>query len=97
LESRRKLLDIFKALPEITSVTLSAEGDRVSLLRVGRSRFTLSSLSATRLPAQGIALCSTSCAERLPHHVRKLANWTARASARCGVLCDEGEGRSLVH
>ncbi|MBX5460302.1 MAG: DNA polymerase III subunit beta [Steroidobacteraceae bacterium] len=45
----RKLLDIFKALPEKTSVTLSTEGDRVSL-RAGRSRFTLSSLSATEFP-----------------------------------------------
>jgi DNA polymerase-3 subunit beta len=38
----RKLLDIFRALPEKTSVTLSTEGERVSI-RAGRSRFTLSS------------------------------------------------------
>src|SRR5262245_28925077 len=37
----RKLLDIFRALPEKTDVTLSSEGERVSL-RAGRSRFVLS-------------------------------------------------------
>jgi DNA polymerase-3 subunit beta len=45
----RKLLDIFKALPEKTSVTLSTEGDRVSI-KAGRSRFTLSSLPAAEFP-----------------------------------------------
>jgi DNA polymerase III subunit beta len=45
----RKLLDIFKSLPEKTSVTLSTEGERVSL-RGGRSRFSLSSLPATDFP-----------------------------------------------
>ena len=45
----RKLLDIFKALPEKTSVTLSTEGERVSL-KAGRSRFTLSSLPAAEFP-----------------------------------------------
>ena len=45
----RKLLDIFRALPEGTQVTLSAEADRVSV-RGGRSRFTLSSLSAGEFP-----------------------------------------------
>jgi DNA polymerase III subunit beta len=45
----RKLLDIFKALPEKTSVTLTTEGDRVSL-KAGRSRFTLSTLPAAEFP-----------------------------------------------
>jgi DNA polymerase-3 subunit beta len=45
----RKLLDIFRALPEKTSVTLSSEGERLSL-RAGRSRFTLSSLAAAEFP-----------------------------------------------
>jgi DNA polymerase-3 subunit beta len=45
----RKLLDIFKALPEKTPVTLSTEGERVTL-RGGRSRFTLSSLPAPEFP-----------------------------------------------
>jgi DNA polymerase-3 subunit beta len=45
----RKLLDIFRALPEKTNVTLSTEGERLSL-RAGRSRFTLSSLAATEFP-----------------------------------------------
>ena len=45
----RKLLDIFKSLPEKTSVTLSTEGERISI-RGGRSRFTLSSLPATDFP-----------------------------------------------
>jgi DNA polymerase III subunit beta len=45
----RKLLDIFRALPEKTSVTLTTEGERVSL-RAGRSRFTLSSLPAAEFP-----------------------------------------------
>src|SRR5215469_14637649 len=39
----RKLLDIFRAVPEKTSVTVSTEGERASI-RAGRSRFTLSSL-----------------------------------------------------
>ncbi len=45
----RKLLDIFKALPEKTSVTLTTDGDRVSL-KGGKSRFTLSSLPAAEFP-----------------------------------------------
>lgn len=45
----RKLLDIFRALPEKASVTLVTEGERVSL-RAGRSRFTLSSLPASEFP-----------------------------------------------
>lgn len=45
----RKLLDIFRSLPEKTSVTLSTDGERVSL-RGGRSRFTLSSLPAAEFP-----------------------------------------------
>src|SRR5215471_15831271 len=45
----RKLLDIFRSLPEKTSVVLSTEGERVSL-RAGRSRFTLSSLPASEFP-----------------------------------------------
>jgi DNA polymerase-3 subunit beta len=45
----RKLLDIFRSLPEKTSVSLSTEGERVSL-RAGRSRFTLSSLPASEFP-----------------------------------------------
>src|SRR5262249_27843621 len=45
----RQLLDIFKALPEKTSVTLSTEGDRVTL-KAGRSAFKLSSLPAAEFP-----------------------------------------------
>lgn len=45
----RKLLDIFRALPEGINVTLSAESERVSL-RAGRSRFSLSTLSAAEFP-----------------------------------------------
>ena len=45
----RKLLDIFRALPEKTNVTLATEGERLSL-RAGRSRFTLSSLAAAEFP-----------------------------------------------
>src|SRR5271156_5195553 len=45
----RKLLDIFRSLPEKTSITLTTEGERVSL-RAGRSRFTLSSLPAAEFP-----------------------------------------------
>src|ERR1700747_2943135 len=45
----RKLLDIFRSLPEKTTVTLSTDGERVSL-RAGRSRFTLSSLPAAEFP-----------------------------------------------
>ena len=45
----RKLLDIFRALPEKTVVTMSTEGDRL-MLRGGRSRFTLSTLPAAEFP-----------------------------------------------
>ena len=45
----RKLLDIFRSLPEKTNVTLSTEGERVSV-RGGRSRFSLSSLPAAEFP-----------------------------------------------
>src|SRR6184192_1194906 len=45
----RKLLDIFRSLAEKTSVTVSTEGERVSV-RAGRSRFTLSSLPAAEFP-----------------------------------------------
>ncbi|HTX23064.1 MAG TPA: DNA polymerase III subunit beta [Steroidobacteraceae bacterium] len=45
----RKLLDIFRALPERVSVNLATEGERMTL-RAGRSRFTLSSLPASEFP-----------------------------------------------
>lgn len=45
----RKLLDIFRALPEKTSVTINVDGEKVSV-RAGRSRFSLSSLPATEFP-----------------------------------------------
>src|ERR1700736_2213085 len=45
----RKLLDIFKSLPEKVSVTLSTEGERISI-RAGKSRFTLSTLPAAEFP-----------------------------------------------
>jgi len=45
----RKLLDIFRSLPEAANVTLSTEGERVSI-RAGRSRFTLSTLPAAEFP-----------------------------------------------
>jgi len=45
----RKLLDIFRALPDKTACTLSREGERVSL-KAGRSRFTLASLPAAEFP-----------------------------------------------
>ena len=45
----RKLLDIFKALPDGVNVTLSTEGERVTV-RAGRSRFTLSTLPAAEFP-----------------------------------------------
>ncbi|HEY4209888.1 MAG TPA: DNA polymerase III subunit beta [Steroidobacteraceae bacterium] len=45
----RKLLDIFRSLPEGVSVTLSTEGERMSI-RAGRSRFTLSTLPAAEFP-----------------------------------------------
>jgi DNA polymerase III subunit beta len=45
----RKLLDIFRALPEGCSVGLATEGERTTL-RAGRSRFTLSSLPASDFP-----------------------------------------------
>ncbi len=45
----RKLLDIFRALPDGVNVTMTTEGERV-IVRAGRSRFTLSSLPAAEYP-----------------------------------------------
>ena len=45
----RKLLDILRATPEGTNVTLAAEADRL-VVRAGRSRFTLSTLPAAEFP-----------------------------------------------
>ena len=45
----RKLLDICRALPERSNVTLSLEGEK-ALVRSGRSRFTLSTLPASEFP-----------------------------------------------
>jgi DNA polymerase III subunit beta len=45
----RKLLDIARALPEKALVTLTLDGDKVKV-SAGRSRFVLSSLSATEFP-----------------------------------------------
>jgi len=45
----RKLLDIFRALPEKTPVTLSTEGEKISI-RAGKSRFTLSTLPSAEFP-----------------------------------------------
>ena len=45
----RKLLDIFRSLPDGVSATVSTEGERISI-RAGRSRFTLSTLPAAEFP-----------------------------------------------
>lgn len=45
----RKLLDIFKALPEGVAVNFASEGDRVTV-KAGRSRFTLTSMPAMEFP-----------------------------------------------
>ena len=45
----RKFLDICRAIPEQTEVTLSTEGDRLTI-RAGRSRFTLATLPAVEFP-----------------------------------------------
>jgi len=45
----RKLLDICRALPDGTAVTLATENDRLSI-RGGRSRFTLTMLPAAEFP-----------------------------------------------
>ncbi|HEY6483811.1 MAG TPA: DNA polymerase III subunit beta [Steroidobacteraceae bacterium] len=45
----RKLLEIFRSLPEKVSVTVNTEAERVQI-RAGRSRFTLSSLPAAEFP-----------------------------------------------
>jgi DNA polymerase III subunit beta len=45
----RKFLDILRALPEKLSVSLSAEGEKV-VIKAGRSRFSLSTLSASEFP-----------------------------------------------
>ena len=45
----RKLLDIFRALPEKTAVTVATDGERISI-KAGKSRFTLSTLPAAEFP-----------------------------------------------
>ncbi len=45
----RKLLEIAKALPEKSSVTITLDGERVKVA-AGRSRFTLSTLAASEFP-----------------------------------------------
>ena len=45
----RKLHDIFRALPEGTSVEFTLNGDRLTI-KAGRSRFTLSTLRAADFP-----------------------------------------------
>ena len=45
----RKLLDICRALPEGTEITLTLEGERM-LVRARKSRFTLSTLPAAEFP-----------------------------------------------
>jgi DNA polymerase-3 subunit beta len=45
----RKLLDILRALPEKTSVSLSQDGEKL-IVRGGRSRFSLSTLPASEFP-----------------------------------------------
>lgn len=45
----RKLLEIAKALPEKSSVTVTMDGERVKI-SAGRSRFTLSTLAAAEFP-----------------------------------------------
>lgn len=46
----RKLVDIIKALPEGSSVTVSIEGEKATI-RSGKSRFTLATLPAADFPA----------------------------------------------
>lgn len=46
----RKLLDILRALPDSSAVTLSVDGSRAQLL-CGRSRFALATLPAEEMPA----------------------------------------------
>jgi DNA polymerase-3 subunit beta len=45
----RKLLDILRALPEKTLITITVEGEKL-VIRAGRSRFSLSTLPATEFP-----------------------------------------------
>jgi DNA polymerase-3 subunit beta len=45
----RKLLDIVKALPDKANVTVTVEGER-AVIRSGKSRFTLATLSASDFP-----------------------------------------------
>jgi DNA polymerase-3 subunit beta len=46
----RKLLDIVRALPEKASITLSLDGEKLSL-KAGKSRFSLTTLPASDFPA----------------------------------------------
>ncbi len=66
----RKLLDIFRALPEAAKIDITLDGDRL-MIRSGHSRFTLSTLPAAEFPvvddinAQATVTVSQSNAQRL--------------------------------
>ena len=79
----RKLLDIVRTLPEKTALTLAREGEKV-LIRGGRSRFTLSSLSASEFPV--IEQISAQHRLTLPaHDCRRLLDKTHFAMAQQDV------------
>ncbi len=79
----RKLLDICKALPEGAHIDLTIETDR-AVIKSGRSRFTLSSLSASEYPS--IDALVSPLEFRLPQNVfKKLIDQTQFCMAQQDV------------
>ena len=79
----RKLIDICRALPDGSEITLDLEGDR-AILRAGRSRFTLSTLPAKDFPANEGSLADLSFRIKA-RELRQLLEKTAFAMARQDV------------
>ena len=82
----RKLLDICRALPEGTEITLTLEGERM-LVRAAKSRFTLSTLPAAEFPT---------VEEINAEQTLAAAAEGLQAAARQDPLFDGAAGRALL-
>lgn len=75
----RKILDICRALPEGSDISIEMVGDK-AIIRSGRARFTLGTLPAKDYPASQIKVAETSLSLR-SRDLRKLLEKTAFAMA----------------
>ena len=82
----RKLLDICRALPEGTEITLNQEGERM-LVRARKSRFTLSTLPAAEFPT---------VEEINAEQTLQLRPEGLQAAARQDPFLDGAAGRALL-